>query len=250
MKELQAAGLKISQIARKLDVARQTVRKYIKYDSLPKRASKERIPYFLYDTYVEEAYRQGKDLRKIFLEIKGRGFSGTLTPFYDHYHYLSDGHRGFRSKQAVAEMQKSPDTKREPLLPIRQIANIVDKSIRKKQMRNKEASLVEGLMSFGWFRDIYGAASSFYDTIMGDNVSDLALWLKTYAQSPLQELRSFAYGIQMDMKAVQNAIAMDTSNGIVEGYVNKLKAVKRTMYGRASLELLKRKMVFSDLGFN
>lgn len=35
----------------------------------------------------------------------------------------------------------------------------------------------------------------------------------------------------MDLKAVQNAIAMDTSNGIVEGYVNKLKAVKRTMYG-------------------
>lgn len=250
VKELQAAGLNIAQIARKLDVARQTVRKYVRYDSLPKRASKERIPYFLYDTYVEEAYRHGKDLRKIFLEIRGQGFTGSLTPFYDHYHYLSDGHRGSRSKQDAAEMQESPATKREPLLPIRQIAHIVDKSVRKKQMQNKEAPLVEGLMSFSWFREIYGAASSFYDTIMGDNVSDLTLWLKTYAQSSLQELRSFAYGIKMDLKAVQNAIAMDTSNGIVEGYVNKLKAIKRTMYGRASLELLKRKMVFSDLGFN
>jgi len=250
VKELQAAGLKTAQIARKLGIARQTVRKYIKYDSLPQRASKERIPYFLYDTYVEEAYRHGKDLRKIFLEIKEQGFPGTLTPFYDHYRHLSDGHRGFRSKQDVAEMRKSPDTGREPLLPIRQIAHIVDKSIRKKKMRDEEALIVERLMPLGWFRDIYDAAATFYDTIMGDSVDDLTLWLKTYAQSPLRELRSLAYGIQMDLKAVQNAIATNISNGIVEGYVNKLKAVKRTMYGRASLALLKRKMVFSDLCFN
>ena len=250
VKELQAVGLKTAQIAKKLGIARQTVRKYIKYDSLPKRASKERIPYFLYDTYVEEAYRHGKGLRKIFLEIKGQGFPGTLTPFYDHYRHLSDGHRGFRSKQDVAEMQKSPDTKREPLLPIRQIANIVDKSIRKKKMQDEEASIVERLMPLGWFRDIYDAAATFYDTIMGNSVDNLTLWLKTYAQSPLRELRSFAYGIQMDLNAVQNAITMNISNGIVEGYVNKLKAVKRTMYGRASLALLKRKMVFSDLCFN
>ncbi len=45
--------------------------------------------------------------------------------------------------------------------------------------------------------------------------------------SPLRELRSFAYGVQMDLKAVQNAITMNISNGIIEGYVNKLKAVKR-----------------------
>ncbi len=68
--------------------------------------------------------------------------------------------------------------------------------------------------------------------------------------SLFKELRSFAYGIRMDLKAVRNAIALDTSNGIVEGFVNKLKAVKRVMFGRASLDLLKRKMVFSDLCFN
>lgn len=85
---------------------------------------------------------------------------------------------------------------------------------------------------------------------MGDNIDDLDTWLENYGNSPVQELRSFAYGIKMDRKAVSNAIALDTSNGIVEGFVNKLKVVKRIMYGRASLDLLKRKMVFSDLSFN
>lgn len=250
VKELQHAGLNIVQLSQKLGIARQTVRKYTKAEKLPERASKERLPYHLYDTYVVEEYRHGKDLRKIFLEIKEKGFTGSLTPFYDHYGYLSDGHRGYRSGKDIEEMKKAPKVEREPLLPIRQIAHIVDKSIRKKQMQALEISLVDKLGSFGWFREIYNAASSFYGTIMGNNAMDLSRWLDTYAKSPIKELRSFAYGITMDLKAVQNAIALDVSNGIVEGFVNKLKAVKREMYGRASLELLKRKMVFSDLCFN
>ena len=65
-------------------------------------------------------------LNKIFLEIKKLGFKGSLTPFYDHYHYLSDGHHGYRAKRDVEDMQKAPSIEREPLLPIRQIAQIVD----------------------------------------------------------------------------------------------------------------------------
>lgn len=85
---------------------------------------------------------------------------------------------------------------------------------------------------------------------MGDDKDVLKALLDLYGQSPISELKSFAYGIKMDIKAVNNAIDLDTSNGIVEGYVNKLKTVKRVMYGRASIELLRRKMVFSKLGFN
>lgn len=250
VKELQAGRLNIAQISKKLSIARQTVRKYVGWDTLPKRAGKERLPYFLYDTYVEEEYRHGKDLRKIFLEIKKEGFPGSLTPFYDHYGYLSDGHHGFRSGHDVEKMKKSPCCDREPLLPIRHIAHIMDKSIRKKRMVQAEVALIDKMWLYGWFREIYNAASSFYETIMGNDIDELDTWLEKYGKSSIQELRSFAYGIRMDLKAVRNAIALDASNGIVEGFVNKLKVEKRVMYGRASLDLLKRKMVFSNLCFN
>ena len=250
VKELQSSGHNIKQISIELGIARQTVRKYMGWETLPKRASKERHPYYLYDTYVEEEYKHGKDLHKIFQELKAKGFQGAITPFYDHYRYLSDGHRGYRSKAAVEKMKESKVEKREPLLPIRQIAGIVDKSIRRKGMIPEEQSLIEKLQSFGWFRDTYNAAAAFYSAIMGDDKSALKTWLDSYGQSPISELRSFAYGIKMDIKAVNNAIDLDTSNGIVEGYVNKLKAVKRVMYGRASVDLLRTKMVFSRLGFN
>jgi len=45
---------------------------------------------------------------------------------------------------------------------------------------------------------------------------------------------------------VKNAIDYTQSNGIIEGLVNKLKTIKRMMYGRAGLELLKRKMVLTN----
>lgn len=66
----------------------------------------------------------------------------------------------------------------------------------------------------------------------------------------MKELRSLIYGINIDIKAIKNAIIYDISNGIVEGFVNKLKAVKRMMYGRASINLLRNKMVFGNLYFN
>lgn len=250
VKELQSAGLPITRIAHTLGIARQTIRKYLKYETLPRRASKEQIPYHQYDSYVEDEYQHGKDLKKVFRELKNKGFEGSQTPFYDHYRYLSDGHHGYRSKNDVERMNASPRTKREPLMPIRQIAQIVDKSIRKKKMQNEENGLVEKMRTFNWFKEIYVATASFYGIIMGDDTLALDVWLKAYGRSSIAELRTFTYGINMDLNAVRNAITYDTSNGVVEGFVNKLKSVKRTMYGRASLELLRRKMVFSNLAFN
>ena len=150
----------------------------MKWESLPKRASKERHPYYLYDSYVEGEYKHGKDLYKIFSDLKEKGFQGSSTPFYDHYRYQPDGHRGYRSKAAVEKMKESKVEKLEPLLPIRQIAGIVDKSIRRKGMIPEEQSLIEKLQSFGWFRDTDNAAAAFYSAIMGDDKSALKTWLQ------------------------------------------------------------------------
>ena len=63
--------------------------------------------------------------------------------------------------------------------------------------------------------------------------------LATTAQSVVAEMRSFATGIRQDYAAVAAALAYEWSNGQVEGQINKLKLLKRQMYGRAKLDLLK-----------
>jgi len=69
---------------------------------------------------------------------------------------------------------------------------------------------------------------------------DLASWLIDAASS---ELASFASGIQADEDAVKAAIVEPWSNGQTEGQVTKLKLVKRQMYGRGKIDLLRARMV-------
>lgn len=250
VKELQGKGFKIAKIAKQLGIARQTVRKYMSYDKLPRRTGKNRNGYYRYDTYVEDEYKHGKELAKIYMEITAKGFKGSRTPFYDHYKYLCDGHHGYRSAKEIEKMKKRPTDNREPLVPINAISYMVDKSIRSKDMKEDEMALVTKLLNLKWFNEIYYAAASFYTVIRGDNVTPLKTWISTYEKSTITKLKTFVHGIKMDLNAVSNSIKYAVSNGIVEGYVNKLKEVKRTMYGRAHIELLKRKMVIAPIIFN
>lgn len=67
----------------------------------------------------------------------------------------------------------------------------------------------------------------------------------------IHQLSTFIKGLKIDINAVINCIKYkNVSNGIVEGFVNKLKEEKRVMYGRAKIELLRRKMVLSSICFN
>lgn len=146
VKELQEKGLKINRIAKVSGIARQTVRKYILLASQPKRVSKERNGYYQYDDYVESEHKKGKALSTIYNEIQMMGFRGSLSPINYHYRYLSDGRRGYKSKQKVKEMQKRAAKvmalKREPLVPIRQIAHIVERSLRARVLDTKEEHLI------------------------------------------------------------------------------------------------------------
>lgn len=59
----------------------------------------------------------------------------------------------------------------------------------------------------------------------------------------IKELDSFVNGIERDKDAIKNAIQFDYNNGFAEGSANKLKVIKRIMYGRNSFELLKSKLL-------
>jgi transposase len=64
----------------------------------------------------------------------------------------------------------------------------------------------------------------------------------------LSGLKSFARGLLRHIDAVENGINMTWSNGAVEGHVNRIKSIKRQMYGRASFELLRKKVILSQSG--
>ena len=65
-------------------------------------------------------------------------------------------------------------------------------------------------------------------------------WLDTAAST---ELRSFAAALRQDEAAVRAAMSETWSNGQVEGQVNRLKLIKRSMYGRAKFDLLRQRVL-------
>lgn len=67
-------------------------------------------------------------------------------------------------------------------------------------------------------------------------------WLVVAEQSAIPELVSFVQGIRRDYDAVEAALRFEWSQGQTEGKVNKLKFVKRSMYGRARFDLLRQRM--------
>jgi transposase len=71
----------------------------------------------------------------------------------------------------------------------------------------------------------------------------LVNWIKQAMECDSKAMRAFACGIKADQQAVQNAMDIYLNNGLLEGTVNKIKAIKRQMFNRASYRLLNVKLI-------
>lgn len=74
-------------------------------------------------------------------------------------------------------------------------------------------------------------------------VKELEPWLQALEQSGLEEFREFAVGIRRDYTTVEAALSYEWSSDQTEGQINRLKMLKRQLYGRASLPLLKKRLL-------
>ncbi|WP_455586946.1 ISL3 family transposase [Bacteroides sp.] len=250
VKELQRKGFTPFAISKKLGIAQLTATKYYRMQELPPQNSKERNSYHLYDKYVEDGVTNGTPLSTLYIEICKGGFKGCQRLFYEHYKYLSDGHRGFRSKYFKPNGGVKLPDERSRILPLKRISAIIGKSICQGKINKSEEELIGTLSEFSWFKQMYDAAKSFYSIITGTETDKLIRWMKEYWNTNVQTLKTFLLGIRKDYKAVKNTIKYNITNGITEGFVNKLKVVKRNMYGRAGLELLRIKMVIEHVFLN
>jgi Transposase len=71
----------------------------------------------------------------------------------------------------------------------------------------------------------------------------LSAWMQTAIASPFPFLVQFAKALRRDIAAVELSIATPWNNGPLEGQINRLKVIKRQMYGRAGFELLKARVL-------
>jgi transposase len=71
-------------------------------------------------------------------------------------------------------------------------------------------------------------------------------WMAAADATGEPALRSFVTGLRADQDAVTNGLSLRWSSGSVEGHVNRIKMLKRQMYGRAGPDLLRRRVLLAD----
>ena len=96
------------------------------------------------------------------------------------------------------------------------------------------------------FRDIIALRSialGFGDALKADRSPQLLQWIAKAKRCEFGPVVRFAYGLQKDISAVAAAVDTAWSTGQVEGQINRLKTIKRQMYGRAGFDLLRARVL-------
>ena len=91
----------------------------------------------------------------------------------------------------------------------------------------------------------YHLSQDFVALLKERQAETLNEWLLCAKASHIAELARFANGIYRDYAAVHAACSRPESNGVTEGHVNRLKFLKRQMFGRANLDLLRIKVLYA-----
>ncbi len=114
------------------------------------------------------------------------------------------------------------------------------------KLKNDERAFVEELTKNNpTLKSARELAREFQRLLRARDEEHLNDWFEAVAQSDVTEVKSFAKGLRSDEAAVRAAMKYEWSNGMVEGHVNRLKLIKRQMYGRAKFDLLRARVLLA-----
>jgi transposase len=110
--------------------------------------------------------------------------------------------------------------------------------LQETEWKEKEKPLLKKLLEkIPLLDQVRKLSLEFKEMLMQKEADKLQAWCKQAGE--LASFKTFVWGIKQDFDAVYQAMSSSWSSGQVEGQVNRLKTIKRQMYGRASFELLR-----------
>ena len=117
---------------------------------------------------------------------------------------------------------------------------------RPDTLTDKQKTLLERLTQRSELSETIQLAQDFIDLIRQQLPKQLDTWLEKAKNSTIKAFQSFAKGLDEDYDAVKAGMSLDVSNGPVEGQNNRLKMLKRQMFGRAGLDLLAKRLILTN----
>jgi transposase len=191
-----------------------------------------------YKSYLLERWNAGcYTATRLFRELQQRGYAGgygTVAAYARRLRQaqgLPPGHRrAHQPLPAVAEPPCQPLTpRRATWLVLRREAQRTDAEAQQlTQLRAQSAEVAKAI----------DLAQDFTQLVRQRQPDALDPWLQRATASALEALQRFAKGLSEDYEAVKAGVTLPWSTGPVEGHINRLKMLKRQMFGRAGLDLL------------
>ena len=243
VQKLKQNGYNNLNIARDTGISPKTVRKYLDKDFSPIHGSAgvtrvNMLTPFIKD--IDEHLNQGIMGTAIEKVLRNKGYGGSSSTLF---HYISNWKK--TKKQSYEKMSLDStnhiniNTERlerkdifkllyHPLDKVKAITQIQFESLGKENPT---------------FRTIHSIVWEFRRILHEKDLSSFDLWISSSKLQGIKEINSFINGLERDITAVKNAIIYKYSNGLAEGSVNKLKVIKRIMYGRCGFETLRIKML-------
>ncbi|TAK27886.1 MAG: ISL3 family transposase [Myxococcaceae bacterium] len=238
VKALRAQGLSHRAIGTRVGMTPATVRKYLAAPTCPTRAPRRTKVGTLtrVDAHLRARWQEGcEDALVLWREVQEIGFRGSLRTIQRHVERWRATGRRTDVLRATASSAPRPPSPRQ----VRWWLTLPAERLSEGQ-RCYVARLTEACAPIRAARQL---AVTFGVVLRGGEANALGPWLEDATESGLTSFQDFAAGLRRDQASIEAAIREPWSNGQTEGQVNKLKMLKRQMYGRAGLPLLRQRML-------
>lgn len=225
-------GCSQKTISEVLHLDRRTIRRWIRAGAFPERQSRRRGPTKIhrFEAYLQQRWAEGcHNATRLFEELRRQGYPGSRGTVAQHVAQWRNSPRtvSTRWKQQITPKQAAIWVTRPP-----------------GQLATEQQALLDQLSAqCPDLVKLRRYSREFREVLQSGNGQALRTWIMRAEHSGIDSLIRFAAGLRKDLDAVLAAVESGWSNGQVEGHINRLKALKRQMYGRAGFALLRARVL-------
>jgi len=247
---LRAQGVGAAAIADQMNMPARTIRHWLERGSAPDfRHRWSRVSAHLsghLQAYLLQRWQQGcRNVSQLERELRPLGYKGSRRSLYRFVATFepSSATSGEDSPEASDQQKESALSSLAALtLSVPQATWLFFR--KETDLDEKEQQNLEDLrQAHPSIEKAYHLVSAFLQMLRERTGQHLEQWLTEAQESGLPEFEPFVTGVQKDKDAVLAGLTLPWSNGPLEGHVNRLKLIKRSMYGRAEFDLLKRRVL-------
>jgi transposase len=250
---LREQGYRVKDIAYHLGIGVRTVYTYLSAAIFPERQPTIRQQgsgLEAYKSYIQQQWRLGnRQTKALFQDIQQQGYKGsypTLARFTQQLRRLEPATPSPDSLNDLPGRGPAPlgqKVDQKPLTAQRGAWLILQ---HQETLSDDEEKLLERLAQQSELSEAIALAQEWIKLVRQRLPQQFDSWLEKAKNSSSKAFQSFAKGLKEDYDAVKNALTLEVSNGVVEGQNNRLKMLKRQMFGRAGLDLLEKRFILTS----